>query len=233
MAQDDEMDLAEFLRQLKRARGPFSDSGTINSTQIDALRRERNLAIHKIVSAVAVSKSRQTSEWQPNVHTATHEATNLVLGEQRHPRTGTVLPFCMQGQSCVVSYIDNTPTVALSIQLSPTERELWESTGKVPPDSESRMCVLCSRFNLEAFWRIAESTNAAAGPCCPTFVNLCDVPDGYDSRWMIGPSSGPHVLSASVVRHVPHMLTIERGPNGRLFVDESKIRFGAPKHHLN
>ena len=227
----DQMDLSVFLARYREKK--FKSSGSINLDRIAELRRRRDRAIIGLVSEAAVENALPEQTWKPNIHTATHEATNLVLGEQTHP-SGSVLPRCMQSENCVVRDIDNTFGFGpLSISLSPSERELWKEDGIVPADGKTRMCVLCSRFNTEAFWRIAETTNAAAGPCCPPFVNLSDTPDGYQSQYMIGPASGAHTLSAAIVRHVPHLLTIRRGPNGHMFVDESNIRFGCPAYQSN
>lgn len=229
----DQMDLCEFLTKIREKK--FTNSGKINLDRLAELRRRRDRAIFGLVSEIAVENAEPlpSQSWKPNIHTASHEATNLLLGDQHH-RSGARLPKCLQGENCVVRDIDNTFAFGpLSISLSPSEREQWLQSGKVPADGNSRMCVLCSRFNTEAFWRIAESTNAAAGPCCPPFVNLSDTPDGYQSQFMIGPASGVHTLSAAIVRHVPHLLTISRGPNGRMYVDESKIRFGCPAYQSN
>lgn len=221
------MRLEEFLSQL----GPqFNNDGKIDEVQIQELRRYRDTMLKEFIAQATLDASVAVN-WQPDVYTASHTA-QLLHFAIKHPRTGADLPRCMQGDQCVVRDINNTFAFgALCIHMSPTEWQLWIDTGAVP--HEERMCVLCSRFNADTYWRIAERTQGATGPCTPDFVNLSDTPDGYKAQYMLGPASGMHTLTGAIVKHVPQLLQIVRGAHGTIYVDESKIRYGAPKPHLN
>lgn len=221
------MRLNEFLSQLG---SQFNNDGKIDQDQISELRRHRDTALREFIAEATLLESVSTN-WQPDVYTATHTEKLLHFGI-RHPSTNVELPRCMQGEQCVCRDINNTFAFgALCIFMSPSEWKVWLDTGAVP--HEERMCVLCSRFNADTYWRIAERTQGATGPCTPDFVNLCDTPDGYKSQYMLGPASGMHTLTGAIVKHVPQLLQIVRGPHGNMYVDESKIRFGAPKMQLN
>lgn len=179
--------------------------------------------------------------------TAVHESA--LLGEAGRFPFGNAhvqWPACHMGDECmgkkIMKSAEKPDGIVLTQWMTVAEMERLVYHGVLPPSYENRTCVLCLRHNMQMTYYLMRNNYGKLRKIDPNrLVQPYRVPvdeaNGYHKRFCIVPSPlDPPEVWCGIAEPFPQVcrallsLVIDPLQGGRCMVDQSAIRFTAPRH---
>lgn len=153
---------------------------------------------------------------------------SVIIEKQLIKRT----PCCKGRQrdgfiGCALYQIDALIRGSLGIYLAKAELAAYRKHGKLPPDSDKRVCLLCYSQLLTcraAFFGACGVGSNDYQEQCMLFRDLVNCTEGFFSKYMILPGQGNEFPQAPFLSFHPRELTIS-SIGGICYVDESSMWF--------